>query len=168
MSDTSVEETFWFEMRKSTGGSRNILDLSSTAKLRGGSVLNTRYNNGDSDIIHGGIKFFDMDANQHNATKNVTISFNGNDYFPSTILFASNNQSWRIQLKGESSTDDKALSEYGRHFFMDNILIFHKISTDYYILEVMDSTQLGTLISSSTFYATNGTLKTSKLFGKLK
>lgn len=168
MSDSSVEETFWFEMRKSTGGSRNILDLSSTARLRGGSVSNTRYYNGDPDIIHGGIKFFDMDANQHTATKDVTISYNGNDYFPSTILYAPNNQSWRIQLKGESPTDTMALSEYGRSTFVNNILIFHKISSDHYILEVMEPSQLNNLISSSTFYATNGTPKTSKLFGKLK
>lgn len=168
ISDSSVEETFWFEMRKSTGGSRNILDLSSTAKLRSGSVYNTRYYNGNPDIIHGGIKFFDMNSNQHNATKDITISFNGNDYFPSTILYAPNNQSWRIQLKGESPTDTLALSEYGRSTFMNNILIFHKISSDYYVLEVMESSQLNNLISSSTFYATNGTPKTSKLFGKLK
>lgn len=168
ISDSSIEETFWFEMRKSTGGSRNILDLSSTAKLRGGSVSNTKYYNGNSDIIHGGIKFFDMDANQHTATKNITISFNGNEYFPSTILYAQNNQSWRMQLKGESPTDTMALSEYGRSTFMNNILIFHKISSDYYVLEVMEPSQLNNLISSSTFYATNGTSKTSKLFGKLK
>ncbi|WP_322458843.1 hypothetical protein, partial [Clostridium perfringens] len=114
MSDSSVEETFWFEMRKSTGGSRNILDLSSTARLRGGTALNTRYYNGNSETIHGGVTFFDIDANAHNVAKTITISFNGNEYFPSTILYAPDNQSWRLQLKGESPTDNKALSQYGR------------------------------------------------------
>ena len=168
ISNSDIDETFWFEMRKSTGGSRNILDLSSTGKLRYGSVLNTKYSLGDNDVIHGGVTFFDIDATNHSTIKDITITYNGNDYYPSTLLYASNNQSWRLQLKGDSSTDNKALSQYGISDFVNNVLIFHKISTDHYLLEVVNSSHLQNLMASSIFWATNGTPKTSKAFGKLK
>lgn len=168
MSESSITESFWFEMRKSTGGSRNILDLSSTAKLRSGNPSNTKYFNGSADTINGGVTFFDIDPNQHDITRDITISFNGNDYFPSTILYAPNNQSWRLQLKGESPTDEKALSQYGITDFVNNILVFHKLSSNNYLLEVVDTNQLSNLQTASIFFATNGTPRTSKSFGKLK
>lgn len=168
MSNLYSEEIFWFEMRKSTGGSRNILDLSSTGKMRAGSVLNTNYYIDDSNIIHGGVKFFDIDSNNHDIIKDIIITYNENEYFPSTILYAPNNKSWRLQLKGDSVTDTKLLSQYGISDFLNNILVFHKISTSHYLLEVVNSSQLNNLISSSVFWATNGSSKTSKAYGKLK
>lgn len=168
LTDSNITESFWFEMRKSTGGSRNILDLSSTAKIRAGSVKNTKYYIADDDIIHGGVTFFDVNANNHLAIKSVSITFMENEYYPSTILYTENNQSWRMQLKGESPTDNWALSKYGKNHFMNNILIFHKINSSHYMLEVVDSSYLDTLKSESIFVATNGTPKNSKSFGKLK
>ena len=165
--EESINETFWFEMRKSTGGSRNILDLSSTAKLLYGTV-GSEYVIKSSRSIKGGLLFFDLDSSEQTISKNITISYKGNEYYSSTILYAKNNQSWRLQLKGESSSDSKALSQYGRSDFVDKILAFTKISTNYYILEILDSNQLETLKKKSIFYALNGHSKNSKMFGKLK
>lgn len=49
--------------------------------------------------------------------KNVTIVYNGISYYPSTIKFAPNNASWRIQLKGDAETGDESLSQYGKTDF---------------------------------------------------
>lgn len=168
MTSSEIKETFWFEMRKSTGGSRNILDLSSTARVLSGSAKNTKYYNDSNSNICGSVEFFDIPPFEHELTKDIIVSFNNNDYSSSTILYASNNKSWRIQLKGESSTDNKALSQYGRSCFVDNILVFHKITSFYYILEVVSSAYLDILKSNSIFVASNGISKTGKLFGKLK
>ena len=165
---SEIEETFWFEMRKSTGGSRNILDLSSTSKLVLGSAKGTKYHNESNSSIAGSVEFFDICPSDHELTKDIIISFNNNEYSFSTILYASNNKSWRIQLKGDSSTDNLALSQYGKSCFVDNILVFHKITSSYYILEVVSSTQLDLLKSYSVFVASNGISKSGKLFGKLK
>ncbi len=164
----TIDSLFWFEMRKSTGGSRNILDLSSSGKLRGGNASKTFYNIVGTDKTKGSVTFFDVDPEQHDYEKNITISYQGNSYYPSTIKYAPNNGSWRIQLKGESSTDSAALSEYGTNDFVDNILIFKKIHTAYYILEVVSPDELGYLKNSSLFYATNGINVNSKSYGMLK
>lgn len=167
ISNTNIQEMFWFEMRKSTGGSRNILDLSSTGKLVAGQVPSP-YNIGNGSLIHGGVKFFELDPSDTTKEKDITISYKNNEYFPSTIKFAPDNGSWRIQLKGDSSTDSLSLSEYGKSDFVNNILVFQKISPNYYILEVLSSSELPSLMSSSIFYATNGISSTSKMYGKLK
>lgn len=168
LESNEIKESFWFEMRKSTGGSRNILDLSSTAKLLYGDATGTKYYNELNSQIGGSVEFFDINPFNHNLTKDVTISFNGNDYNYSTILYASNNKSWRIQLKGDSSTDHQALSQYGKTCFVDNILIFHKITPWYYILDIVSSSELESLKKNSIFVASNGISKAGKLFGKLK
>lgn len=168
LESNEIKESFWFEMRKSTGGSRNILDLSSTARLLYGDPKGTKYYNELDTQIGGSVEFFDIPPFNHDLTKDVTISFNGNDYNYSTILYASNNKSWRIQLKGDSSTDHQALSQYGKTCFVDNMLIFHKITSWYYILDVVPSSELESLKKNSIFVASNGISKTGKLFGKLK
>ena len=56
-----TNEQFWFEMRKSTGGSRNILDLSKLGQIEEGSVVGTPYEYTDPGKMYGGIKFFDID-----------------------------------------------------------------------------------------------------------
>ncbi|HFF8990077.1 TPA: helix-turn-helix domain-containing protein [Clostridium perfringens] len=168
VSTIDSDEIYWFEMRKSTGGSRNILDLSSTGKLRSTKPIDSKYYIDDKNTILGGVTFFDINPNSYEIIKNITITYNGNDYYPSTLLYTSNNGSWRLQLKGESVTDDNALSQYGISDFVDNILIFHKVTSSHYILEVYDGSHLENLKSSSIFWATNGINSSSKSFGKLK
>ncbi len=165
--DSALNESFWFEMRASTGGSRNILDLSMIGKIAGGSATGTGYATDNPNISVGGIKFFGIDPASHNTVKDITINFEGHDYHPSTILFASNNGSWRLQLKGESTTSKTPLSEYGRTRFAYNILVFEKLSSSRYKLKVVDGNQLSNIMSKSKFYSHNGRNTNSKLFGML-
>ncbi len=160
---SSVRETYWFEMRASTGGSRNILDLSSTGKLQGGT-----HPEEEDGSIPGGVAFFGLDPMARNIEKDVTIVYDGIAYHPSTIKFAPNNASWRIQLKGDAETGTASLSQFGRTDFANHILIFHKITPDYYILETMAESELSVLKASSEFWATNGITRASKAYGKIR
>jgi hypothetical protein len=121
----------------------------------------------DKTFMHGGVLFFDINPYSHSEEKNITINFDNIDYYPSTILFANNNGSWRLQLKGSNSINGHALSEFGKTSFMNNILIFTKVSTDYYILSVADGHQISNLRANSRVYACNGTNTNSKQYGML-
>ena len=160
---SSIQETYWFEMRASTGGSRNILDLSSAAKLQKGTHPNV-----ENGFIPGGVAFFGLDPMARSVEKDITIVYNGISYYPSTVKFAPNNASWRIQLKGEAETGNESLSQYGRTDFANHILVFHRVTPDHYILETMAESELASLKVSSEFWATNGSNKSSKAFGKIQ
>lgn len=162
-----LSESFWFEMRASTGGSRNILDLSMVGRIMGGTATGTRYETTDKNLMHGGVLFFDINPTLHSEEKNITINFENIEYYPSTILFANNNGSWRLQLKGSNSLNGHALSEFGRTSFINNILVFKKVSSDYYILSVFDGTQITNLRANSQVYACNGNNTRSKQYGML-
>ena len=162
-----INEQFWFEMRESTGGSRNILDLSKVGKIESGSVEGTLYEyQEDSTKMYGGIKFFGIDPDNINCKKNITINFQGKDYFPSTIKFAPANGSWRIQLKGASSDGIAKLSQFGkRGDFVHKILVFEKINPDYYVLSLLDEKNLQKIKELSRVWARNGSGTSSKAYG---
>lgn len=161
-------EQFWFEMRKSTGGSRNILDLSKLGQIEAGSVIGTPYEYSDSSRMYGGIKFFDIDPEDTSREKNITINYLGKDYYPSTIKFAPDNGSWRIQLKGSPNDDSEGLSRFGnRGDFVYKILVFEKINTDYYGLSLLDNSELEKIKSLSRVWARNGNSTASKAYGML-
>ena len=158
----AVKESYWFEMRASTGGSRNILDLSSSAKLQGGTHPEEK-----AGQIPGSVTFFGLDPRAHDVEKNITVIYDGIPYFPSTVKFAPNNASWRIQLKGNAETGGGSLSQFGRSDFANHILVFHRLTPELYILETMAESELPALKAISEFWATNGSGKTSKAFGKI-
>jgi HKD family nuclease len=162
-----TNEQFWFEMRESTGGSRNILDLSKLGKIAGGSVNGTSYEyTPDPSKMYGGVKFFEIDPEDTNREKNITINYCGKDYFPSTIKFAPNNGSWRIQLKGEPSDGSVELSRIGnRGQFVHKILVFDKINPDYYVLSLLDESELPEIKNLSRVWAHNGSSSSSKSYG---
>lgn len=163
-----TNEQFWFEMRKSTGGSRNILDLSKLGQIEAGSVIGTPYEYSDSSRMYGGIKFFDIDPEDTSREKNITINYLGKDYYPSTIKFAPDNGSWRIQLKGSPKDDSEGLSRFGnRGDFVYKILVFEKINTDYYVLSLLDNSELEKIKSLSRVWARNGNSTASKAYGML-
>jgi len=138
-----TNEQFWFEMRKSTGDSRNILDLSKLGQIVSGSVSGTPYEYFDPTRMYGGIKFFEIDPEDTSREKNIKINYLGKDYYPSTIKFAPNNGSWRIQLKGEPTDGSDELSKFGnRGNFVQKILVFEKITPDYYALSLLDDSKL--------------------------
>lgn len=163
-----TNEQFWFEMRKSTGGSRNILDLSKLGQIIEGSVSGTPYEYTDPNRMYGGVKFFEIDPEDTSREKNITINYLGKDYFPSTIKFAPNNGSWRIQLKGEPTDGTDELSKFGhRGDFVFKILVFEKITPDYYVLSLLDDSELDTIKSLSRVWGRNGSGATSKAYGML-
>lgn len=163
-----TNEQFWFEMRKSTGGSRNILDLSKLGQIEEGSVIGTPYEYTESGKMYGGIKFFDIDPEDTAREKDITINYLGKDYYPSTIKFAPDNGSWRIQLKGSPNDDTDELSKCGnRGDFVHKILVFEKINTDYYVLSLLDESELDRIKTLSRVWARNGSGAASKAYGML-
>lgn len=165
---TITNEQFWFEMRKSTGGSRNILDLSKLGQIVEGSVVGTPYEYTDSSHMYGGVKFFEIDPENTAIKKDITINYLGKDYFPSTIKFAPNNGSWRIQLKGKPSDGTDELSKFGnRGDFVFKILVFEKINPDYYVLSLLDDSKLDNIKSLSRVWGRNGSGAASKAYGML-
>lgn len=163
-----TNEQFWFEMRKSTGGSRNILDLSKLGQIVEGSVVGTPYEYTDPNRMYGGVKFFEIDPEDTSREKDITINYLGKDYFPSTIKFAPNNGSWRIQLKGEPDDGTDELSKFGnRGDFVFKILVFEKITPDYYVLSLLDDSELDNIKSLSRVWGRNGSGAASKAYGML-
>lgn len=163
-----ANEQFWFEMRKSTGGSRNILDLSKLGKIEAGSVVGTPYEYPDPKWMYGGIKFFDIDPEDVSREKDIAINYLGKDYCYSTIKFAPNNGSWRIQLKGIPDDNSEELSKYGnRGDFISKILVFEKINTSYYVLSLLDESKLDRIKELSRVWARNGSGSSSKAYGML-
>ncbi len=156
-----LEETYWFYAGKLTGGSRNILDLSESARLRGGSHPRAK-----DGRIPGGVAFFGVDPMDHNMEKHLTILYNGTRYFPSTIKYAPGNSNWRVQLKGDAETGGGSLSQLGEDF-VEHILLFHKLTDDCYILETMAAEEMEALKARSRFWATNGNTRLGRAFGML-
>lgn len=62
--------------------------------------------------------------------KDITINYDGMDYSPCTMVFAPNNGSWRIQIKGQSTTGAAIQSAGGAGWMVDKILACEKIRTD--------------------------------------
>ena len=118
--------------------------------------------------MYGGIKFFDIDPEDITREKDITINYLGKDYYPSTIKFAPDNGSWRIQLKGTPNDGTEELSKFGnRGDFVHKILVFEKITTDYYVLSLLDDSKLAQIKTLSRVWARNGSSASSKAYGML-
>lgn len=170
ITDSDVSERMWFEMRESTGGSRNILDLSKLGTIIAGTPHGTRYETSDPEFMLGGIAFFDIDPESTDVEKSITVNYNGIDYVGCTIKFPTgdhSNGSWRIQMKGQSEAGVKIHRVGGAEWLRHKILVFEKIRTDYYTLSVLEEDQVDNLIGQSTVVATNGSSPTSKKYGLL-
>ena len=164
-------ERMWFETRAMTGGSRNILDLSMLGKIQSGSAEDSRYETDTESIALGSIAFFDISPNDYSTIKDITINYKGIDYPNCTIKYPQDgkrpNGSWRIQLKGETSTGEKLTTAEEGEWLPHKILIFDKIRTDYYSMSVLPEETLTDLISTSIFVAHNGIGANSKRYGLL-
>ena len=157
-----IDATYWFCAGKLTGGSRNILDLSEGAVLRAGSHPGMEKNGS----VPGGVSLFGLDPKNHRAHKDLTILYNDMPYRFSTIKYAPGNSNWRFQLKGKAETGKASLSQFGGDF-VNHILLFHRVSEDCYILEVMEEEELSALKEHSSFWATNGKMRNGRPFGVL-
>lgn len=149
-------EFTWFETGKMTGGSRNILDLSMRGRIVSGSSVDTVYYDVDEEkLVKGGTIFFGVDPNSHGSIKNITIKYNGMNYFPATIFYAEGNSNWRLQIKGLNSLGER-ITQKLEDSLIDKILVFEKINSDNYTLIIFEKEAMTDLISHSRFYARNG------------
>ncbi|MGX7108672.1 phospholipase D family protein [Facklamia miroungae] len=157
-----INDVFWFEARKLTGGSRNILDLSKSGNLQEGSAEETTYFK-NHDEVHGGVKFFGLDPEKP-SEKDITLNFNGENYAPATIKYAEGNSNWRIQIKGYNKNNIPITSVIGTNM-IDQILMFEGVSDEQYILNIIPHDKLNLLQENSVFWATNGRSSTGRKFG---
>lgn len=164
--ETNDNERIWFEARVLTGGSRNILDLSKLGTVTGGTGAGSRYETSDPRYILGDVAFFDIEPEDTAVVKNITINYDGVDYWPCTIKFATHNGSWRIQIKGQNAASGLAIHAVnGRDWLMNQILVFEKIRTDYYTLSVLGQEELPACKAASYVVAHNGTAQNSREYG---
>ena len=167
--ETNETERIWFETRAMTGGSRNILDLSKLGLIVSGSAANSRYETNNNNTILGGVAFFDIDPESTGIVKDITVNYNGVDYSPCTIKFAPDNGSWRIQLKGSAPDNQNKIHLVGGlNWLQHKILVFEKITTDYYVMSSVTEDELNNIIANSYVVATNGINARSKKYGLLR
>lgn len=128
----------------------------------------TPYEYPDPSRMYGGIRFFDIEPEDTSVEKNITINYLGKDYYPSTIKFSPHNGSWRIQLKGDPGDGTQELSKFGNDGdFVHKILVFEKITSTYYMLSLVEESELDRLKSLSKVWARNGSSTSSKAYGML-
>ena len=89
--DINIEDidVFWYETRKLTGGSSNIIDLSMTSKVEKGynKIIGTSLDIGKKGFMNGTVAFFGVNPNQKKQEKYITLNFEGIDYMHNKILF---------------------------------------------------------------------------------
>ena len=165
-------KTIWFETRRLTGGSRNILDLSMKSLVERGDPKGTPFDLGESGFMRGGVEFFGVNPSSTNVRKDITINFEGVDYTNNTILFPagdSANGTWRLQIKGLSSSQVKitdALRAKGEeHYLVQKIVTFTKVKDDYYFMSVFPESEIENFEEASSILARNGSTKSAKRLG---
>jgi len=167
-------ETIWFETRRMTGGSRNILDLSMRCLIEHGDPTGTLFDSGDPKFMRGAVEFFGQNPTVTSQTKNITLNFEGVDYTGNTILYPdgeSANGTWRLQIKGTSSSErhitDAFRAKGEETFLVQKIITFTKIQDDYYFLSVFPESELENFSTTSRILARNGSSLTARQLGLL-
>lgn len=165
------DQTIWFETRAMTGGSRNILDLSSKSLLERGEVRGSPLELEDARFIRGGVEFFGIDPSDVDHEKKFTINFEGVDYEGNLILYPKGdkaNGTWRMQIKGVDASGKKiteALSEKGQGYLQYKIAAFTRVRDDYFYLSVFPDAEMEDFKEVSRILARNGSTKSAKLIG---
>ncbi|MGK9450318.1 phospholipase D-like domain-containing protein [Acidithiobacillus caldus] len=164
-------QTIWFETRRMTGGSRNILDLSMRSLIERGDPTGTSFDIGDSRFMRGGVEFFGLNPNLTNETKTITINFEGIDYLDNKILFPSGNHTngtWRLQIKGISSSGKRITETFREkedYYLVQKIITFTKVQDNYYYLSVFPKSMLNEFENASRILARNGSTRSAKELG---
>lgn len=167
-------QTIWFETKKLTGGSRNILDLSMKSLVERGDPKGTPFDLGDPSFMRGGVEFFGLNPTATDQIKHITLNFEGVDYTGNAILFPEGknaNGTWRLQIKGISSSGVKitdALRHKGEeHYLVEKIITFTKVQDDYYFMSVFPESELENFKAASRILARNGSTRSAKQLGLL-
>jgi len=167
-------DTIWFETRKLTGGSRNILDLSMKSLVERGEPIGTSFDIGEPGFMRGGVEFFGINPTDTSDRKDITLNFEGVDYTQNTILFPegdSANGTWRLQIKGVSSSEEKITDAFRskgeEHYLVEKVVTFSKVEDDYYSISVYPESELKNFVEASSILARNGSTKNAKRLGLL-
>ena len=168
-------KVIWFETKRMTGGSRNILDLSMKSLVESGDPKGTILDSEDSKSMLGTVYFFGVDpSNASHKRKVITLEFDGIDYFGNEILFPEGNKAngtWRLQIKGVSDNNIKITDAFREkeegHYLVEKIITFTKISEDYYSLSVYSESEIVKFKSASLLLGRNGASRVAKQFGLL-
>jgi len=167
-------KTIWFETKKLTGGSRNILDLSMRSLVERGDPKGTPFDLGEPKFMRGAVEFFGVPPTSTDIQKDITLNFEGVDYTGNTILFPtgdSANGTWRLQIKGVSPSEDKITDAFRAkgedYYLVEKIVTFTKIKDDYYFISVFPESELEDFEETSRILARNGSTKNAKRLGLL-
>jgi HKD family nuclease len=168
-------ETIWFETRRLTGGSRNILDLSMKCMVERGDPAGTPFDLGEPGFMRGAVEFFGIDPSSTGARKDgITLNYEGVDYANNTILFPTGNNAngtWRLQIHGVSSSQEKiteAFKATGENYYLvQKVVTFTKIEDDYYYISVFPESELESFKEASRVLARNGSTVNAKQLGLL-
>ncbi|WP_161802684.1 hypothetical protein, partial [Serratia sp. 506_PEND] len=167
-------QTIWFETRKMTGGSRNILDLSMRSLVERGDPNGTPFDLGNTHFMRGGVEFFGLDPSATDLSKNITLNFDGVDYFENTILFPEGNSAngtWRLQIKGISASDTKITDVFRAkgeaEYLVRKIITFTKIQDNYFFMSVFAESELENFKAASRILARNGATTSARQLGLL-
>lgn len=163
-------ETIWFETRRMTGGSRNILDLSRSSLVLKGDPSYSAFSLGEKTHMKGGVQFFDVDPDDGSRQVDIVINFKGVNYLGNTIKFPRGdkaNGTWRLQIKGTDDKGNKITSALPAGSLVEKIIAFTKVSGSTYFLTIFDSSELNSFIECSKLVAYNGGNKLSRLMGIL-
>ena len=161
--------SIWFETRKMTGGSRNILDLSKKSLVKQGNPQYTAFSiDGTTTEMKGGVQFFGVNPADTDTAIDITINYNGIDYRGNTIKYPVGdkaNGTWRLQIKGESIDGNNIKDAFEKDYLVNKILVFTKIDEGYFFMSIFDAADLDEFIRASKVVAYNGGNKGSMLLG---
>ncbi|WP_318499003.1 hypothetical protein [Photobacterium leiognathi] len=171
---TDSYKTIWFETRRLTGGSRNILDLSMRSLVEKGDPEGTPFDLGEPRFMRGAVEFFGVDPSSTNVRKDITLNFEGVNYESNTILFPvgdSANGTWRLQIKGVSPSQERITDAFRAkgedHYLVQKVVTFTKVTDDYYSIAVFPESELENFKKASSILARNGATTNAKLLGLL-
>jgi HKD family nuclease len=170
---SAKKKTIWFETRRMTGGSRNILDLSKRSLVERGDPTGTPFDLGEPNFMRGGVEFFGLDSTDTTKSKSIMINFEGVDYDGNTILFPEGdnaNGSWRLQIKGASSSNTKITEAFrarANDYLVQKVITFTEVQADYYFMSVFLEADLESFKTASSILARNGPNRSAKFLGLL-
>lgn len=170
------DRSFWFETRRLTGGSRNQIDLSMKSLVEKGDPSETEFDRHDAGFMCGFVELFGINPRDVSTTMDITIFFQGIDYFGNIIQFPDGekaNGTWRLLFRGASVQGVKLTDAFRRNsgdenFLVGKILQFSRIGDSHYLLDVFPDGMLEAFKKDSIIVAHNGSTATARLFGILR
>lgn len=167
-------QTIWFETRRMTGGSRNILDLSKKSLVEHGDPKGTPFALSTPKFMRGGVEFFGLTPSDTTMNKKITINFEGVDYGDNVILFPTGqkaNGTWRLQINGTTVSGlkitDALRAKSQGDYLVNKIVTFTRVHDGYYFMTVLPTSNLEGFIKASILVGRNGSTRNAKLLGVL-